>query len=97
MNAKVVVPVSMRAPMPFAKQSSSLVNNVCHIVAVGPFSNSLYSRDAPVVGSRMELMADVRFSGRFCMAKILVATEYLVDTFGGLDAGTSRLTRDVCC
>ena len=62
-----------------------------------PFNNLLYSREAPVVGSRTELIALVRCSDRLWMAKMLAATEYFVDAFGGLDDGTRRLTRAVCC
>ena len=96
-NARVLVPVGIWAPISFARRPSSLAKDVCHIVAVGPFNRLLYSRDTPVVGSRTALMASVRCSGKLWMAKMLAATEYLVDAFGGLDDGTRRLTRVVCC
>ena len=55
-KAKVIVPVGMRAPIPFASHLSSLVNDICNVVAVGSLSNSLYSSNAPVVGLRTELI-----------------------------------------
>ena len=82
MNAKVLVPVGMRVSISLANLPSSLANEVCHVVAVGPFINSLYSSDDPVVGSRTELIAAVRCFGKFCIAKMLANTEYFVDALG---------------
>ena len=79
MNASVFVPVGIRVPMPLASRPSSFANDVCHVVAVGPLINSLYSSDAPVDGSRTELMALVRCWGRLFIANMLAAVEYLAD------------------
>ena len=82
MNANVFVPEGIRIPTPFASRPRLFANEVCHVVAVGPFIRSLYSKDAPDVGSRTALMASVRCSGRLWMARMLAATAYLVDAFG---------------
>ena len=96
MNASVFVPLGMHVPMPLASRPSSFAKDVCHVVAVGPLINSLYSSDTPVDGSRTELIASVRCCGRLCIASILAAMEYLDVVCGWVDDGIRRLTRAVC-
>ena len=55
-HPNVLVSAVMHVPTLFAKRPSSFVNEVYHVVAVGPFMRCLYSCDDPVVGSRTELI-----------------------------------------
>ena len=96
MKPRVFVPSGMRAPTPFANRPSSLANDVCHVVADAPFESCLYSRDAPVVGSRTELMAWVRVFGMLRIAMMLAAIEYFEDALGWSVEGRMRLIRLVC-
>ena len=96
MNARVLVPVGIRVPMPLASRPSSFAKDVCHVVAVGPLTNLLYSSDAPVDGSRTELIALVRCCGILCIASMLAAVEYLDVACDWVDDGRRRLTRAVC-
>ena len=79
MNAIVWVPVGIRSPKPFANRPSSLANDVCKIVFVGPLIRSFYSNDKPVFWSMTEL---IDWRGRDWMARILAAIEYLVAKIG---------------
>ena len=60
-HPNVLVPAGMRAPTPFARRPGSFTNKVRHVVDVDPVMRSLYSSDALVVGSRIELIAWVEF------------------------------------
>ena len=79
MKTIVFVPVGIRSPTPFANRPSSLANDVCQIVFVGPLIRSLYSKEKPVFWSMTELMD---WRGRDWMAMMLAAMEYLVADVG---------------
>ena len=72
------VPAVICVPSPFPKRPSSFSNEVCHVVAVDPFMRCLYSSDAPVVGSRIELI--VWFDS--WNAIMFAAVDYLDDACG---------------
>ena len=74
----MLVPAVMRVPTPFAKRPSSFTNEVCHVVDIGSFMRCLYSSDAPVVGSRTELIVWVDYWNTMMFA----AVEYLDDACG---------------
>ena len=94
MKAIVFVAVGIRVPTPFAKRPSSLANDICQIVLVGPWMRSLYSKEEPVTGSTTELMDR---GGRDWMARMLATIEYLVAATGWVECARRMLTRAVWC
>ena len=97
MKAIVLVPVGIRWPTPFVNLPSSLANDVCHCVAVGPLTRSLYSSVAPVVGSRTEFITRCGRWGKDWSWRMLAAVAYRDDDGGGSSVAVSRLTKAVCC
>ena len=88
-------PDSILVPTPLANRPNSLANEVAHCFAVGPLLRSLYSKEAPVVGSMTELMPYACFCSIIVMTS--VAIEYRDDTVGLPVERATRLHASCCC